>query len=148
MSVSVGWETEGSFFRCTLIELALSILYVDPCSLDEEEHTDMASTSDSYPSLWCSITSEGRGGHVWRGGGVWKGGGRGDTHQCNPSRQSTHLHSVWRAVLRVRVTSSIFSVSVAAYLLPSLFCVDVANVSTHKTALRDVIQRAQPPPPA
>ena len=73
MSVSVGRETEGSFFRCTLIELALSILYVDPCSLDEEEHTDMASTSDSYPSLWCSITSEGRGGHVWRGGGVWKG---------------------------------------------------------------------------
>ena len=69
MSVSVGWETEGSFFRCTLIELALSILYVDPCSLDEEEHTDMASTSDSYPSLWCSITSEGRGGHVWRDGG-------------------------------------------------------------------------------
>ena len=66
MSVSVGWVTEGSFFRCTLIELALSILYVDPCSLDEEEHTDMPSTSDSYPSLWCSITSEGRGGDTWR----------------------------------------------------------------------------------
>lgn len=149
MSVSVGWETEGSFFRCTLIELALSILYVDPCSLDEEEHTDMASGSDSYPSLWCSITSEGRGGHMCGGVGVCgRRGGRGDTHQCNPSRQSTHLHSVWRAVLRVRVTSGIFSVSVAAYLLPSLFCVDVANVSTHKTALRDVIQRAQPPAPA
>ena len=77
-----------------------------------------------------------------------RGGGRGDTHQCNPSRQSTHLHSVWHAVLRVRVTSGIFSISVAAYLLPSLFCVDMANVSTHKAALWDVIQRAQPPPPA
>lgn len=61
-STSVEWVTEGSFFRCTLMELALSILYGDPCSLDKEEHTDMASTSDSYPSLWCSITSEGRGG--------------------------------------------------------------------------------------
>lgn len=44
------------------MELALSILYGDPCSLDKEEHTDMASTSDSYPSLWCSITSEGKNG--------------------------------------------------------------------------------------
>ena len=69
------------------MELALSILYGDPCSLDKEEHTDIASTSDSYPSLWCSITSEGKNGRGkmdmcggWRveegGGGMEEGGGR------------------------------------------------------------------------
>ena len=40
------------------------------------------------------------------------------------------------------------SVSVVPYLLPSLLCVDVANVSAHKAALGDVIQRTQPPTPA
>ena len=61
------------------MELALSILYGDPCSLDKEEHTDMASTSDSYPSLWCSITSEKKNGRGkmdmcggWRVEGGWR----------------------------------------------------------------------------
>ena len=55
---TLGRVAGTTFLSRNLMDPILSTLYAESSPLEEgEEHPDMVSTSDSYPSLWCSITS-------------------------------------------------------------------------------------------
>ena len=55
---TLGRVAGTTFLSRILMDPILSTLYSESSPLEEgEEHPDMVSTSDSYPSLWCSITS-------------------------------------------------------------------------------------------